>query len=122
MLRLLQTILACNGAKSIQSVHDGQAALAAMRSRPPDMMIAEWIMTPMDGLELTRYIRRSDKSPNPHLPIILMTGIGDGNLSLAIDAGVSEILQKPIHAKALVESIQTLSRPHPVFSLGVGVP
>ncbi len=123
MLRLLQTILASRGATSIRSVHDGREALEAMRVDRPDMVIAEWIMAPMDGLELIRYIRCSDKSPDPYLPVILLTGAADGNLlPLARDAGASEIVLKPLHAKTLIDSIHKVGRSLSVFSLGVDVP
>jgi PleD family two-component response regulator len=112
MQRLLQTVLARNQAQSIRLAHDGREALVAMRVDPPDLMIADWIMAPMDGLELTRAIRRAEQDPDRRLPIILLTGASEGNLlDLAIDAGASRIVLKPLHAKTLVDSICRLTRP-----------
>jgi CheY-like chemotaxis protein len=112
MLRLLQTILHSHGVKAIQSVRDGQQAIAALRDAPPDVMIAEWIMAPMDGLDLTRAIRRSEKCAERRLPILLMTGVADGNLlPLAINAGASAIVLKPLHAKSLIAAIDGLTIP-----------
>jgi CheY-like chemotaxis protein len=112
MLRLLQTILHSNGVKSIHMARDGRIALEMIRINALDLMIAEGLMTPMDGMELTRYIRHSEKSPNPNLPIVLITGSTDGTRSMAIEAGASEIVKKPLYAKTLIDSIRNIMTHH----------
>ncbi|WP_158240541.1 response regulator [Telmatospirillum siberiense] len=110
MRRLLRTILASSGADEIREARDGQEAIEAARLDPPGLIIAEWSMGPMNGLEMTRYIRRSQKSPAPHAPIILLTGAGVGGdlQAVAREAGVSETIAKPLHAEVLLASIDRL--------------
>ena len=63
-------------------------------------------MPVFDGIELTRMIRQPDTSPNPFVPIIMITGYAERNRVFeARDAGVSEMLVKPISAKGLYARI-----------------
>ena len=63
----------------------------------------------MDGFELARRIRRDEDSPNPYVPIILCTGYTELGLVIAArDAGVNEVLAKPITANTLYNRIRTI--------------
>ncbi len=70
------------------------------------MVIADWLMHPLDGLDFTRIVRTADDSKRPQTPIILMTGHTEReNVVHARDAGVTEILAKPISARSLHDRI-----------------
>ena len=59
-------------------------------------------MKPMDGLEFTRRVRNDEHSPNPFVPIIMITGHTEKyRVEAARDAGVTEFLAKPITAQNL---------------------
>lgn len=74
-----------------------------------DLVIIDWLQTPDRGIELTRKIRMSDRSPNPFVPIIMTAGSGHENrVTRARDAGVSEYLVKPFTAKTLAKKIERI--------------
>lgn len=110
MRRLVRLIIQSMGVESIIEARDGSDALVTMRQEgPPDILITDWMMSPMDGLELTRYIRKSEHSPNRFLPIIMMTGFAERKRVFAArDAGVTEFLVKPLSAISLFSRIQAI--------------
>jgi DNA-binding response OmpR family regulator len=70
-------------------------------------------MAPMNGIDFTKTVRTSGKSPNPFLPIIMITGHTEKHVvESARDAGVTEILAKPITAHNLYARIaEIVERP-----------
>jgi DNA-binding response OmpR family regulator len=72
-------------------------------------------MFPLDGVEFTRLVRTSPDSPNPFLPIIMMTGHSErSRVYEARDAGVTEFIVKPITAKAVLDRLNAvIMRPRP---------
>jgi two-component system chemotaxis response regulator CheY len=70
-------------------------------------------MKPMDGLEFSRAVRTAENSPNPFLPIIMITGHTEKHqVEAARDAGVTEFLVKPITAQSLFSRIaEIVERP-----------
>lgn len=80
--------------------------LAAMRDNTIDLVITDWHMEPTDGLEFVHYLRNDPKSPNPYVPIIMLTGHGDRDrVCEARDAGVNMFMAKPISAKAMYDRL-----------------
>src|SRR5580704_15319090 len=71
---LLRTLLLAMGMRKIQEYDDGNEALAEIAERPPDFVLTDLSMTPMDGLEFTRTVRRSRNVVVSLLPIIMVTG------------------------------------------------
>ncbi len=115
MLTLLRTILHGLGVGHIREALDAGEALREMRSFAPDILITDWVMSPMDGLELVRRIRCGEDSPNPYMPIIMLTGYTELHRVVeSRDAGVTEFLAKPVSAKALYSRIiGIIERPRP---------
>lgn len=106
MRRLIRLVLGSFGAKKVKEARDGADALQEMMKTMPDILITNWQMMPMDGLELTKHLRKSSDSPNPFLPIIMVTAHSErGRVLEARDAGVTEFLVKPMSAKALYSRI-----------------
>jgi DNA-binding response OmpR family regulator len=63
-------------------------------------------MEPMDGIELTKLIRRDPASPNRLAPIILVTGFSAvGRVGVARDAGITEFMVKPFSANDLAKRL-----------------
>ncbi len=103
MRMLVKTVLNALGVQIVREANDGQMGLQELRSGPIDIAIVDWVMEPMDGLEFVRQVRTADDSPNPFLPIIMMTGHTERHrIFKARDAGVTEFLAKPITAKTLL--------------------
>lgn len=109
MRAITAAILQSAGVRSIREVSDGAAALDMVRDYPVDLAIVDFNMFPLDGVEFTRLVRNSADSPNPYLPIIMMTGhSAKRRVCEARDAGVTEFLVKPITAKAVLDRIQAV--------------
>ncbi|QTC93098.1 response regulator [Brevundimonas goettingensis] len=109
MRTIASAILQSAGIRKIREVGDGAAALEALREAPVDIAIVDFNMFPLDGVEFTRLVRNSPDSPNPYLPIIMMTGHSERHKVMAArDAGVTEFVVKPITAKAIFDRIQAV--------------
>lgn len=113
MRSLLRALLNALGIKDISEAIHGQAGLAVLRDRKIDLVLTDLAMAPMDGLELTRHLRNDENSPNPFVPIIMITGHTEKyRVEAARDAGVTEFLAKPITAQNLFARItEILERP-----------
>jgi CheY-like chemotaxis protein len=74
-----------------------------------DVAIVDFRMDPMDGVTFTERVRRDPGSKNPFLPIIMLTGYAEkGRVLEARDAGVTEMMTKPVTAKALVARLNAV--------------
>ena len=115
MRSLLRALLNSLGVKDISEASNSQMAIELLRERKSDLVLTDLAMKPMDGLELTRYIRNNDHSPNPFVPIIMITGHTEKNrVTSARDAGITEFLAKPISAKSLYQRIvNVVAHPRP---------
>ncbi|MES2473209.1 MAG: response regulator [Pseudomonadota bacterium] len=106
MRALLRTLLNSAGVKDVSEAAHGDAALEILRERKNDLVLTDMAMKPMDGLEFTRQVRNSPQSPNPFVPIIMITGHTERHrVEAARDAGVTEFLAKPITAAHLFSRI-----------------
>ncbi len=113
MLDLAKSILTTFGVGLVYTAKNGEAGFKLFKEINPDLVIADWMMKPMDGISLTRLIRNDPKSPNQFVPVILMTGFSEKRRVLqARDAGVTEFLVKPFNARDLYRRIaQVIERP-----------
>lgn len=112
MLQLLRGLLKQLGFVQIVTATDGAEAIAllsdkkAMREQEIDLIITDWNMTPITGIELLRFVRTSSESPNQYIPVIMLSGRGEwADVEQARDAGFTEYLIKPFTAKALCDRI-----------------
>ncbi len=109
MRALLKQILSAFGVRSIVECSDGSDAIRMMKDLPIDIVIADWMMEPVDGLDMTRLLRTAKDSPNPLVPIILLTGHTERHrVEEARDSGVTEFLSKPVSAKSVYDRIQQI--------------
>ena len=97
------------GFTNIQYVKTSDEALDYLRSNDVDILITEWLIRPMDGIEFVRYIRRDKNSPNRKVPIIMLTAKGElDDVKLARDVGITEFLVKPFTVQTLYQRIEYL--------------
>lgn len=115
MRTIVATILDGVGVRYIKQASNGAEALDILRTWPMDLAIIDYAMEPLDGVEFTRMVRNASDSKNPYLPVILMTAHSDRRRIVAArDAGVFEIIVKPMTAKALMDRLQAIiERPRP---------
>ena len=113
MRSLLRALLNSVGVKDIAEAAHGQAGIEALRERKSDLVLTDLVMKPMDGLEFTRHVRKDERSPNPFVPIIMISGHTEKyRVEAARDAGVTEFLAKPITAHNLFARIaEIVERP-----------
>jgi two-component system, chemotaxis family, chemotaxis protein CheY len=110
---LLRSLLNALGITQIFEATNGEDAFALLRDRQPDLIFSDLSMSPMDGLAFAREVRMSKSSPNPYIPIIMVTGHTERHrIEAARDAGVTEVLAKPITAGNLYQRIgEIVDRP-----------
>jgi CheY-like chemotaxis protein len=115
MRLLIRTALHALGCQAVLEASDGLAALEFARTSGPDLALIDYVMPGMDGIEFTKAIRDTTSSPNPFLPIILLTGHANAeSVRRARDSGVTEILAKPFTTKGLFDRIAAVvDRPRP---------
>jgi len=115
MRTLLRSLLMALGLKQVFEAADGEDAFVIMRERKPDLILTDLSMKPMDGIDFAREVRMSKSSPNPYIPIIMVTGHTERHrIEAARDAGVTEVLAKPITAANLFQRIgEIVDRPRP---------
>jgi len=113
--QLIRTVLGALGITQVVEASDGQDGLDRLKDFSADLALVDWKMEPMDGLAFAQKIRHGPGSPNPFLPIILLTGYVEGALMAeARDAGINEFVQKPISARSIVSHIvAAVSEPRP---------
>lgn len=104
MRMLVQSILHSLGVKNIRDASDAAEAFKELQHFHADILIVDWNMEPLDGLDFVRLVRTAKDSPNPYVPIIMLSGYTEyRRITEARDAGVNEFLAKPISAKALYQ-------------------
>jgi two-component system, chemotaxis family, chemotaxis protein CheY len=103
---LLTEILRAIGCKNVFEAADGAEALQTLRNHPIDIVMTDLAMQPLDGIDFVRLIRNSSDSPNPMVPVIMITGHSTGRrVAEARDVGVTEFLSKPVTARGVIERI-----------------
>src|ERR1700741_3814610 len=90
MLEVTKALLLTFGVGNVITAQNGEAGFKRFCESNPDIIIADWMMKPVDGISLTRRIRTDALSPNPYVPVILMTGFSEKRRVIqARDAGVT---------------------------------
>ncbi len=104
MLRIITNLLRQLGFTSIDEATDGGDALAKMRSRPYGLVISDWNMEPMTGLQLLKEVRADDRLKTT--PFIMVTAESKTeNVIAAKAAGVNNYIVKPFNAETLKKKI-----------------
>lgn len=88
---------------------DGKIGLEIARNELPEIILLDWEMPVMNGLEMLKELRR-DSDTNA-IPVIMYTGIrtDSNNLKMALEAGANEFLRKPMDHMELVARIRSIS-------------
>ncbi|MFZ0028197.1 MAG: response regulator [Pseudolabrys sp.] len=120
MRKLTRTMLTNLGAKSVLEAPDGLAALEAIRIADPDVMLLDWDMPVLNGIEVLRIVRSPGVFPRPNLPVIILaTRAQRTHVNEALRAGANEFLLKPTSPKALCDRLTSIVlKPRPMVKLG----
>lgn len=83
---------------------DGPAAIAQVASDPPDLIILDWMMPQLSGLDTLRAIREHYDANQ--LPVIMCTARDEeSSIGAAIEAGANDYVQKPVRVPVLLARI-----------------
>lgn len=120
MRRVCRMMLTNLGAKNIYEAPDSLAALEVVRTFDPDVMVLNWNMPILSGLELLRVIRSPGLFPRPNLPVIMLSDCARrSHVAAALHAGVHEFLLRPTSAAALEDRLISIAaQPRPMIQLG----
>ncbi|HXK53994.1 MAG TPA: response regulator [Hyphomicrobiales bacterium] len=104
---ILKTMLEDLGVARVRIFGSGPAALSDMLAEPPNFLITDWQMEPMDGCDLVAAIRHvAYRVLNP-LPVLLVTAFATRNfVADAVEVGATHILTKPFSAQTLRRRIE----------------
>jgi two-component system, chemotaxis family, chemotaxis protein CheY len=109
MRSIIKELLRAVGIQDIKEAADPVDAFELIKTIPIDLVLVDFSMPIIDGVEFTQMVRTSSDSPNPYLPIVMITGHSErSRVSSARDAGVNEFLVKPVTAKSLMERISSV--------------
>lgn len=98
-LKFGKVVTATDGADAIEF-------LKTMQNRCVDIIISDYLMSPIDGLLLLRWVRASKDSPNRFIPFIMLSGAADYEyVNAARNMGASEFLAKPFSSMAVSKHI-----------------
>ena len=104
--RLVHEILRGFDVGYIVEAENGADAIEKFKLAKPDIVLCDWLMQPMTGLELLREVRAGRTALNPQTPIIMMTGQLDVSSVLkARSLGVSAYLAKPVTVDGVMTRI-----------------
>jgi len=100
MLRIIRNLLKQIGFSNVNEATDGSMALQMLRVESYDLIISDWNMEPMTGLQLLREVRADAMLKT--VPFIMITAESKSeNVIAAKEAGVSNYIVKPFNAETL---------------------
>lgn len=113
--QLLRTILFAVGIRAIDVAEDGVTGFDSFCRLDYDLVFTDYEMEPISGLDLVDMIRTSRKSPNPYVPVIMISSYSDGErVQAARDRGVTEFLAKPFTVDVLMSRLESvIEEPRP---------
>jgi two-component system chemotaxis response regulator CheY len=104
IVRILKNLLKQIGFANVEEAQDGGLALARMREKPFGLVISDWYMEPMSGLELVREMRKDEMLKET--PFIMVSAESKGEkVMIAKEAGVDNYIVKPFNAVTLKAKI-----------------
>lgn len=112
---LVHSVLTAFGFQIIEVATSGNEAIRLLREYKFDLIVTEWNLAPVDGVQLVKAIRmaKNDQRLKRDIPIIMLTGKADkDSVQIARDAGITEFLVKPFSAGTLSHRlVQVIDNP-----------
>jgi two-component system chemotaxis response regulator CheY len=107
MLRIIRNLLKQLGFNNVDEATDGSMALQKLRDKDYGLVISDWNMEPMTGIQLLREVRADSKLKA--LPFIMITAESKTeNVVAAKEAGVNNYIVKPFNAATLKTKLTTV--------------
>ncbi len=106
--RLLAYNLRAAGFEAIEA-RDGEEALQLIEELPPDLLILDWMLPGLSGIELCRRLRR--RSATAHLPVIMLTArVEESDRLRGLETGADDYVTKPFSPAELVARVRAVLR------------
>lgn len=96
---------------NVEVAGDGDEALGRLNesSEPPDLIVMDWMMPGLDGLQFTRTLRITPRLK--HIPIIMLTARGnERDRTRALDSGADDYVIKPFSTRELISRVRAVLR------------
>jgi two-component system chemotaxis response regulator CheY len=104
MRRILRNILKQIGFKNIIEAEDGKHALKELKKEKVDLIMCDWNMPEMPGIELLKNVRSDDELKK--IPFVMVTAEAQkDNILEAVKSGVSNYVVKPFTAETITEKL-----------------
>ena len=110
MLRIIRNLLRQLDFQNVEEAGDGASALQLLENQDFALIISDWNMEPMTGLQLLREVRKSPRLKS--IPFIMITAESKtDNVIAAKEAGVSNYIVKPFNAETLKAKLSSVLGP-----------
>lgn len=115
MIHIVKTILRGFGIKHFFEARDAADAFDTFKHEAIDFIVVDQLMDFMDGVDFVRLVRTGSDSPNPFVPIIMLSAYSErSKVEKARDAGVTEFCVKPVTALDLYKKVYAVvNQPRP---------
>lgn len=115
---LMSEVLRNLGVLRVLVAVDGATGLSAFEQHQPDVVITDWVMPNVDGIEFTQRIRNHTIESRRQVPIILVTANSDrAKIEQARKSGIDEFIFKPVSTRAVVDRLtEVIERPRPFLT------
>ena len=98
-----------NAGYSIIKATNGKEAIELIENHSPDLIILDWMMPKMSGIDVCRTLR--SRSETKQIPIIILSARSeDSDKSLGLDTGADDYISKPFSPKELISRVKALLR------------
>ena len=95
------------GISNITEADNGKSALAELKKNNIDLVLSDWHMPEMEGIDLLQAMRADEKLK--HIPFLMLTSdVSQDNVRDAIESGVSDFLAKPFRHAPLIQKVKRL--------------
>ncbi|WP_208976498.1 response regulator [Polycladidibacter hongkongensis] len=114
MRSLLRAMITGFGVRRIFEAADGADAIAIAIDRRPDIILCDWIMSPVDGRDFVRLLRRDNDPALSRTPVIVISADSRQSVVIAaMHAGVNHFIAKPLSPARLYERmVATIREPN----------
>lgn len=107
MRRIVRSLLRELGIKNVREAEDGEMALEDLKRQRADLVVSDWAMPRMTGIELLRAIRQDTALKDT--PVLMVTAESKKeNIMEAVQAGVNNYIVKPFNSKTLEEKLHKI--------------
>lgn len=107
MRRIVRSLLRELGIKNVREAEDGERAFEDLKRQKADLVVSDWAMPKMTGIELLRAIRQDEALKET--PVLMVTAESKKeNILEAVQAGVNNYIVKPFNSKTLEDKLNKI--------------